>query len=569
MPQAINALPNAATFRCTPSAALFVLVLLLLGSLANAQPRSNSARPTRQDTLNGSVTPERSWWDVQRYDLTIKPDYRSKTLTGKNIIHYRVTQKRPLYRMQIDLAQSLRIDSAFQHRQKVACTRTGDVWYLTIPKRAVARTNDLTIYYSGTPKESVAPPWDGGVVWTTDSLGRPWMSVACQYPGARVWYPCKNTMQDKCDQGAGITLIVPDTLVAVGNGRLLRKEQAADHTVAYHWGVTNPISHYGLTFYIGKYINISGVYPGEQGALTTDYWVLDYHRAPTVRHMVPEVTNTLHSLEHWFGPYPFYADGFKMVEAPYIGMEHQSAIAYGNNFTKGTYKGRDISNTGWGRKTDRVIVHEVAHEWFGNNLTAIDLADRWVQEGFAGLAEELVLADLCGPQAGTEFLAGRYRSIENDGPIIGRYGINENGSDDNYIKGWAILHMIKTTLADDATFRQLLHKLNRHFRHSTVTTAQVEHYISRQAGTDFSRLFDQYLRTASIPVLEYKMTGNDCFYRFTNCNSGFTMGVKMRGPQARWFYPTTQWQSMKLDSTFLPGTLPISPDFYITVKKGD
>jgi aminopeptidase N len=554
--------------RRLPLAGLLLLALLLrLSGPAAAQAPAPAPHPTRQDTLNGSVTPERSWWDVQRYDLTITPDYRHKTLTGKNVIRYRVTQKRPVYRMQLDLVQSLRIDSAFQHHQKVACTRTGEVWYLDIPKRAMARTNNLTIYYSGAPKESTAPPWDGGVVWAADSLGRPWLSVACQYTGARVWYPCKNTMQDKCDQGASVTIVVPDTLVAVGNGRLLGKEPAAGHTVAYRWGVTNPISHYGLTFYVGKYRTVSGVYAGKQGRLTTDYWVLDYHRDPAVQHLAAEATTTLRALEHWFGPYPFYADGLKIVEAPYIGMEHQSAIAYGNNFTKGTYKGRDISNTGWGRKTDRVVVHELAHEWFGNNLTASDLADRWVQEGFAGLAEELVLADLCGPQAGTAFLAGRYRTIENDKPIIGRYGINENGSDDNYIKGWAVLHMVKATLNDDAKFRAILQKLNRRFRYGTVTTAQVEHAISRQAGIDFSRLFDQYLRSASVPVLEYKMTGNGYAYRFTHCIAGFTMGIKTQGPQPQWLYPTTQWQSMALVRTALPGTLAISPDFYVTVKK--
>ena len=548
--------------RLPQSIFLLTLLLLPLGRLANGQQN-----PTRQDTLNGSIGPERSWWDVQRYDLTIQPDYKRKTLAGKNIIRYQVKQKRPAYLMQIDLAQPLRIDSAFQNNHPVPYTRTGDVWYLAIPGHLMSRSNDLTIYYSGTPKESVAPPWDGGVVWASDSLGRPWLSVACQYTGARVWYPCKNTMQDHCDQGASVTIIVPDTLVAVGNGRLLSQQPNANHSVAYRWGVTNPISHYGLTFYVGNYVHISGEYAGERGPLTTDYWVLDYHRAPAVRHMVPEVRNTLHSLEKWFGPYPFYTDGFKMVEASYIGMEHQSAIAYGNNFTKGTYKGRDISNTGWGRKTDRVIVHEMAHEWFGNNLTAIDLADRWLQEGFAGLAEELVLADLCGKKAGTEFLAGRYRTIENDKPIIGRYGINENGSDDNYIKGWAVLHMVKTTLDNDEKFRQLLRQLSRHFRYSTVTTAQVEHYISRRTETDFSSIFDQYLRSASVPVLEYKMTGTECAYRFTNCNQGFTMKVKTQWSEPQWLYPTTQWQRVKVETSVMPGSLPVSPDFYVTVKK--
>jgi aminopeptidase N len=237
-----------------------------------------------------------------------------------------------------------------------------------------------------------------------------------------------------------------------------------------------------------------------------DYWVLDYNKQKAENHMVPEVNKTMKSLEHWFGPYPFYEDGFKMVDAPYIGMEHQSAIAYGNTYVKGTNKkGGDISNTGWGKKTDKIIVHEMAHEWFGNNITAIDLADRWIQEGFAGLGEELVIADLCGKQAGAEFLAGRYRTIENDKPIIARYGINEDGSQDNYIKGWAIIHMIRTIINDDTKFREILRGLNSNFYHKVVTTKQIEDYISLQSGINFRKLFDQYLRTAQVPILEYKI----------------------------------------------------------------
>jgi len=214
-------------------------------------------------------------------------------------------------------------------------------------------------------------------------------------------------------------------------------------------------------------------------------------------------------------------------------------------------------------------VHEMAHEWFGNNLTAIDLADRWVQEGFAGLAEELVIGDLCGKQAGTEFLAGRYRMIENDKPVIGRYGLNENGSDDNYVKGWALLHMVRTVLANDEQFRTLLRTLNRRFRHSTVTSAQLEQYISRKAGTDFSPLFDQYLRSTQVPVLEYKTTGTECSYRFTNCAAGFTLKVKTQGQPMKWLQPTTHWQRVAWGSATLPYTLLVSPDYYLTVKQCD
>lgn len=331
-------------------------------------------------------------------------------------------------------------------------------------------------------------------------------------------------------------------------------------------GGSNPINHYGISFYIGAYVNIGRVYNGEKGQLTMNYWVLDYNKQKAENHMIPEAVQAMRSMEHWFGPYPFYEDGFKMVDAPYIGMEHQSAIAYGNNYTKGTYKGNDVSKTGWGKKTDRIIVHEMAHEWFGNSITASDIADRWIQEGFAGMAEELVIADLCGKKAGEAFLEGRYRTIENDKPVIGRYGINEDGSSDGYIKGWAVIHMIRTIMNDDAKFLKILRGLNSHFFHSVVTTNQIEDYISSHANYNFKPLFDQYLRTQQVPILEYSLNGDECRYRFANCNSQFTMPIKTNLTDT-WIFPTTAWQSLSLKNKNSIDSVKVDPNFY--VKKVD
>jgi len=527
----------------------------------------HTSQPTKQDSLNGSITSERIWWDIQHYDLTIKPDYLNKTIEGKNVIEYIVTNEKHISLMQIDLVSPLRIDSVFQNGQKLAFEQNQDIWYLKIPQKQSSRKNKVTIFYSGRPIESINPPWDGGFVWSKDSLERPWTSVACQYKGASLWYPCKNTMYDEPDHGASVSIIVPDTLVAVGNGRLVSKLQNADHTITYKWKVVNPISHYAISFYIGKYINISQHFNGKKGKLSMDYWVLDYNRQKAQAHMIPEVNIAMTSFEHWFGPYPFYADGFKMVDAPYIGMEHQSAIAYGSSYIKGTNKkGADISNTGWGKKTDRIIVHEMAHEWFGNNITAIDIADRWIQEGFAGLGEELVIADLCGKQAGAEFLAGRFRTIENDKPVIGRYGINEDGSQDNYIKGWAVIHMIRTIINDDAKFLKILHGLNSKFYHQVVTTNQIEEYIILNAGIDFKYLFDQYLRTTQVPVLEYKITNDELAYRYTNCNANFAMPIKVNFTKDSWIYPTVAWKYLKIEKSNLTDTLLADFNFYVVVK---
>lgn len=536
---------------------------------AKAQENVKVYNPTRQDTLNGSVTPERIWWDIQHYDISIKPDYINKTITGKNVISYNVIHKKHSGLMQIDLVSPLTIDSVFQNGKKVEYVHNQNIWYLKIVQKQNAKNNKMVIYYSGKPTESIKPPWDGGLVWAKDSLGRPWISVACQYKGASLWYPCKNTMYDKSDKGASISITVPDTLTAIGNGRLKSKLKNDDSTITYKWEVINPISHYAISFYVGKYVNISQSYDGKKGKLSMDYWILDYNKEKAEHHMIPQVNITMKSLEHWFGPYPFYEDGFKIVDAPYIGMEHQSAIAYGRkNYVNGTNdKGMDISNTGWGKMTDRTIVHEMAHEWFGNNMTAIDIADRWIQEGFAGLGEELVIADLCGKQAGAEFLAGRYKSIENDKPIIARYGINEDGSQDNYMKGWAIIHMIRTILDDDTKFLELLHSLNTDFYHTVVTSRQIERYIIKKSGIDFTSLFEQYLRTAQVPTLEYKLKGNELWYRYSNCIDSFAMPIKTNLTKESWIYPTTVWQSHKIEANNLTDTLKPDLNFYIKTKE--
>lgn len=545
----------------------FLTTLSLMTGITKAQENPNISTPSRQDTLNGSITPERIWWDIQYYDLTIEPDYLNKTIVGRNIIEYNVMDKKHSKLMQIDLVSPLKIDSIFQNNKRVTFERNQNIWYLNISQKQNKRNNKIVIYFSGKPTESIKPPWDGGLVWAKDSLGRPWISVACQYKGASLWYPCKNSMYDEPDKGASISITVPDSLIAISNGRLIKKLKSYNNKTTHKWAVQNPISHYAISFYVGSYVNISKAYNGVKGKLSTDYWVLDYNKKKAENHMIPECNTTLKSLENWFGPYPFYKDGFKMVDAPYIGMEHQSAIAYGNTYVKGTNgKGGDISNTGWGKKTDRTIVHEIAHEWFGNNITAIDIADRWLQEGFAGLGEELVIADLCGKLAGNEFLAGRYRTIENDKPIIARYGINEDGSQDNYVKGWAVLHMIKTIINDDAKFKAILKGLNADFFHKTVTTKEIEEYISRKAKIDFKILFDQYLRTSNVPVLEYKIEKNELIYKFGNCNVDFTIPLKTNLTENDWIYPTTKWQTFMIKSNSPPKPLSVDLNFYVAVK---
>ena len=428
---------------------LFLLASVLLFSNTLAQEI-----PTRQDSLKGSITLERAWWEVVRYDITIEPNIENHTVIGKNNILFEQTGKRAGEAMQIDLQAPLQIDSVLLEGKKIdQLVKVGNAWFINLPNLQ-PKINAITVYYSGTPKESVKPPYDGGIVWSKDSLNRPWVSVACQLVGGSVWYPCKDHYSEEPDQGASLTVVVPDSLVAVANGRLTSMKSKQGKS-SYTWSVENPINNYGVSFYIGNYVELKRTYAGEKGDLDMSFWVLDYNKQKAVDHMIPEVNLTLKAFEKWFGPYPFYEDGFKMVDAPYIGMEHQSAIAYGNQYRKGRYKFKNL--TALDKETDRLIVHEMAHEWYGNNITMSDMADRWVQEGFAAYGEELVMEELFGREIGREFYITRRKNyIKNKKPLISPYGIFQDAGPDMYFKGWAIIHMIREIVDDDVKFRSLL-----------------------------------------------------------------------------------------------------------------
>ena len=404
----------------------------------------------------------------------------------------------------------------------------------------------MTVFFSGKVRIAPRAPWDGGWTFTKDSLGRPWMTVTCQGLGASVWYPCKDHQSDEPDKGASLTMIVPDTLVAVGNGRLQSKKDNHDGTASYTWAVVNPINNYDIIPYIGKYVNFSETYAGEKGKLDVNYWVLDYNLERAKNYLPNEVHNTLKSFEHWFGPYPFYEDGYKLVDVPHTGMEHQSAVAYGNWYKPG-YRGRDGSGTGWGMKWDFIVVHESGHEWFGNNITTKDLADMWVHEGFINYSETLFTDYIFGPQAANEYNAGTRRGIRNDRPIIANYNVNDQGSGDMYPKAGNMLHAIRHSMDNDELFRKILRGLNKDFYHQTVSSAQVEQYISKKAHYDYSKVFDQYLRTIQIPRLDFYLEGGKVFYRWTNCVSGFNLPLVLKSSDASIkIFPSEEWKSIQL-----------------------
>ena len=538
---------------------VMTVVLWSAGSFAQA----GKTRFTHLDTLFGSNTPQRSWWDVQRYDVTVKLDYASKTIAGRTTITYTVLDDVTNSLLQIDLKQPLVIDSLYYNGKALdhpaqPYHNEGGHWFIPVPQATKGTQQALTVAYHGKPKEAVNAPWDGGWVWEKDSQGRPWISVACEDDGASLWYPCKDLWSDEPDKGASLTIIVPHDLVAIGNGRLTEKT-VANGLSSYTWEVTAPINAYNIIPYIGHYVNWSDTLQGQKGKLDLNYWVLDYN-LPKAKKQFEQVKPMLRAFEHWFGSYPFYEDGYKLVEAPYLGMEHQSNVAYGNQFKNG-YLGQDLSGTGWGEKWDYIIVHESGHEWFGNNITAKDIADMWVHEGFTDYSEPLFIDYYYGTEAGNEYTQGLRSRIANDRPIIGTYNVHQGGSGDMYFKGANLIHTVRQIINDDEKFRQILRGLNKTFYHQTVTSAQVENYISTQSGRDFSKVFDQYLRTTKIPVLEYKQAGAIVQYRWTNTVAGFAMPVKLK--DGKWLTPTSSWQTVKMATN---ERFAVDPNFYIRVK---
>ena len=521
-----------------------ILFCCFLNSKTFAQVLSKPHQFTHQDTLRGSIGPGRLGWDVLHYNITVKPDFETKTIFGKNCITY---FDNGVKLMQIDLQQPLEIDSIVHQKKSLPFTRDGNAFFTQIRDSSamykIKPGNDsVTVYYHGKPREAKMPPWDGGWIWKKDRMGRPWMSVACQGLGASVWYPCKDHQSDEPDNGAVLNITVPDSLKAVGNGRLMQQSAHYNSSTTYSWQVVNPINNYNIVPYIGKYVHFGEQYNGLKGKLDMDYWVLDYDMDSAKKQFV-QAPEMMKAFEYWFGPYPFYEDGYKLVQSPHLGMEHQSAIAYGNRFKNG-YLGRDLSGTGWGLKWDFIIIHESGHEWFANNITTADIADMWVHEGFTNYSETIFTGYYYGTQAGNEYNIGSRKGIQNDISIIGAYGVNSEGSGDMYPKASAMIHMIRQIMKNDKKFRKLLMSLNKDFYHKIVTSAQIENYISQFAKKDFSIIYDQYLRTIQVPVLEYKLQNNLLHYRYQNCVAGFNMPLKIKNSNG-WLKPTEEWQTKK------------------------
>ncbi|MFP8489054.1 M1 family metallopeptidase [Gracilimonas sp. Q87] len=514
---------------------------------------------SRQDTLRGSITEERAWWDLNYYHLEVEVQIADSAITGKNLIQYTVLE--PGKTMQIDLQKPLKITGISQDGENLDFIREGSAFFVKLNKRQVTGdVNKVVVEYFGRPVVADNPPWDGGFTWTTDSNGKPFVATSNQGIGSSVWWPNKDHPYDEPDS-MRISITTPGDLMDVSNGRLERVDEHRDGTKTWNWFVNNPINNYGVNINIGDYVHFGETYDGENGALTLDYYVLRENEEKA-REQFKQVKPMMEAFEYWFGPYPFYEDGYKLVEAPYLGMEHQSSVTYGNGYENG-YRGRDLSGSGWGLKFDFIIIHETGHEWFANNITYADVADMWVHEGFTNYSESLYLDYHFGTQAANEYVQGLRLGILNDRPLMGTHGVYHRGSGDMYNKGGNLLHTLRQVADDDSLWRATLRGLNREFYHKTVHSTQVEEFISNSFGRDLSRVFDQYLRDTRIPTLEYAFRNGRFTYRWGNAVRGFDLpvDVTLNGKETR-LYPTTSWQRLGIESLD-NNNLTVDPNYYV------
>ncbi|WP_138431437.1 M1 family metallopeptidase [Fodinibius saliphilus] len=526
-----------------------LLTCFLIALILPATAQHSGVLATKADTLRGSITPQRAWWDVEFYDLHLTVQPEDSSITGYNNITYRVTDTPK--RMQIDLQDPLKIDQIKQGNQALEYQRVpnGYAYMVDVPNGLKQDSlYTISVFYQGNPQAAKNAPWDGGFVWEQDSLNNPWIATANQGLGASIWWPNKDHQTAEPDS-MSINITVPNEIKNVSNGRLRDITKHENGMTTWSWFVTNPINNYNVSVNAGNYVNFKDTYQGKKGTLDLSYWVLKPN-LEKAKKQFEQVKPMMRCFEKWFGPYPFYEDSFKLVHTPHLGMEHQSAIAYGNGFQNG-YNGTDLSGSGWGLKWDFIIIHEAGHEWWGNNVTTKDIADMWVHESFTSYSESIYTECQFGKKAAAEYTRGLRSRIQNKAPITGKYGINNEGSGDMYYKGHNMLHTIRQIVNNDTTWRHILRGIQKKFRHQTVRADQIERYIIEQSGKNLDDIFDQYLHYADIPTLKYHIKNGILYYRWEADVAHFDMPVEISINDSNsytFIYPTSsRWKKTKLD----------------------
>lgn len=483
---------------------------------------------TKRDSLQGGLPFERTCFDVLHYDLNIKVNPDEKYISGVNHIVFKAVENTK--KIQLDLFENMKVDSIvfFDEERfsydKLLYTREYDAVFIEFPQELQKGVNEynLSFYYSGKPKEAKNAPWDGGFVWKKDSNGKPFVGVAVQGTGASLWYPCKDSQSDEPDGGVAVTITVPDDLVAVSNGKMIssRKTKAGQE---WNWFVANPINNYNVTLNIGDYVNFSD----ELGDLDIDYWVLRENEEKAKKHFEDDVKPMLTCFQEKFGDYPFPEDGYKLVEAPYLGMEHQSAVAYGNRYKKG-YLGNDISGSGVGMLFDFIIIHETGHEWFGNSITSKDIADMWIHEAFTTYSEAVYIECRWGYDKAMDYINGQSRMVENRKPVVGQFGVNfKPQSSDMYYKGALMLNTIRHIINDDEKWWKLILDYSNHFKHQIIEAEDVIDFFTKEAKINLKPVFEQYLYHSDLPELQIKPVKKGFEYYWKTDVKNFEMPVEI------------------------------------------
>ena len=534
----------------------FFVILTLLGI-----QQIPAQETTRRDTLQGGLRFERTCFDVQRYNLDIQVLPRTKKIEGNNEIIFKVVDNTS--KIQIDLFENMQIDSIIWNTKKLTYKREFDAVFVKFPSELPkGSTQNIKVYYQGNPKVAKNAPWDGGFVYSNDSKKQPWIGVAVQGTGASLWYPVKDTQTDEPDNGASVKVAVPDGLMNVSNGRFLGSEKLANNFTRWNWEVTNPIKTYNITLNIGDYVHIHDNHNG----LDLDYYVLRENEEKARKHFEDDVKPMLDCFQSKFGKYPFWEDGYKLVETPYLGMEHQSAVAYGNKYKKG-YMGFDMSGTGVGMKFDYITIHETGHEWFGNSITSKDIADMWIHEGFTTYTETVFVECTQGYDAAMKYINGQSKNVRNDKPIIGQFGVNREGSGDMYYKGSLLLNTLRHVINNDTKWWAILLKYSETYKKQIIDTPTVIAFFNAETGRNLTPIFNQYLNHKSIPQLEIKGFKNRFQYRWKTDEPNFEMPVDImiHGRKVR-LNATNEWKKAGEIITSFDDLKVLTNQFYIKVN---
>ncbi len=463
------------------------LIVFLISNKITAQPFSKS------DYTHGKLNPWRTCFDVNRYEITLRVNPANKYIIGHNIISFTATKA--ISKMQLDLFETMHIDSIIYKNKNINYTRDSNAFYIIFNKKIKKASKQIiTIYFSGNPTEAKKAPWDGGFVWSKDTSQNAFVGLACEGIGASCWLPCKDHLSDEAESML-MHLQVPKNLVGVSNGKLLGTKALNNNYMQYDWAVNYPINNYNITVNIANYAHIHDEYKSDvYGILNLDYYVLKSAENIAAKHF-KQVKAMMACFEKNFGVYPFWNDGYKLVESPYWGMEHQSCVAYGNNYQNNKYG------------FDFIIIHESGHEWFGNSLSMNDPAEMWIHESFTTYAESVYIECLQGKEKAYRYLLEQKKNIKNQQAIIGFYNVYYHGRKDNdiYYKGAWMLQTMRYMLDNDTLWFNTLLDFTQKYKLQNVSNKQVMNFFSQRTKHNWTSFFKQYLFNAKLPQLEYKI----------------------------------------------------------------